>query len=154
MTISSISGQEKAVSPQEIAERRIEHTVRTRTKIAFRIAGLYGLCPQGIRMPLNEHESIDSGPICVTLDTEADPASNIGMLDFEKGSLTVRYGIQAVFPGLFELVTSGRFDTTLLNPVRGVATDECTLTDDHSGWRALGCLELLPGSVWAGAAGG
>ena len=154
MTISSITGEEKAVSPQEIAARREEHAVKPRTRVAFRVAGLYGLCMEGIRMPLNERESIDSGPISLTLDAESDPATNIGMVDFERGTLTVRYAIQAVFPGLFDLVTSRRFDTSLLNPVRGTATDECTLTDDHSGWRALGCLELLPGSLWAGAQGG
>jgi len=54
----------------------------------------------------------------------------------------------AVFPGLYRLITSGRFDTSLLNPIRANGTDECSLTADYSGWRALGCLRFLPGSLW------
>jgi len=71
----------------------------------------------------------------------------------ERGKLTVRYGGQLVFPGLYELVMGGRFDPGLLHPVRGVATDDCTLTPDLTGWRADGRLQFLPGSIWAGAHG-
>jgi hypothetical protein len=122
--------------------------------VSFRIHALYGLCSSGIRMPLNEHESIDSGSICVTIDPDADSSSNSGVVNFEKGRLRVKYGAQMVFPGLHELVTTGRYDPSLLHPVRAVATDECTLTEDRSGWHALGCLDFLPGSIWAGAGGG
>lgn len=52
------------------------------------------------------------------------------------------------------MLTSGGHDPSLLNPIRAVATDRCTLTPDLSGWRALGCLDFLPGSYWAGAEGG
>lgn len=122
--------------------------------VSFRIHGLYGLCPKGARMPLNEDESIDSGPICVTIDPDGDSSSNAGVVDFQRGRLRVKYGAQMVFPGLHELVTSGRYHPSLLHPVRAVATDECTLTEDRSGWHALGCLDFLPGSIWAGAGGG
>jgi hypothetical protein len=119
----------------------------------FGLRALYGLSPSSIRLPLNERESIDSGQVCVTIDPDADPSCNVGLIDYERGKLTVRYGGQLVFPGLYELVTGGRFDPGLLHPVRGVATDDCTLTSDLSGWRADGRLQFLPGSIWAGAHG-
>lgn len=122
-------------------------------QVMFRLRALYGLSPGSIRLPLNETESIDSGQICVTMDPDADPSCNLGIIDYGRGRLTVRYGGQLVFPGLYDLVTEGRHDPGLLHPVRGVATDECTLTPDLSGWHALGSLEFLPGSVWAGATG-
>lgn len=59
-----------------------------------------------------------------------------------------------LFPGLYELIRRGGHDPSLLNPVRVTATDECRLEEDFSGWHALGCLEFLPGSIWAGASGG
>ena len=152
--MTNIATEEKKVSREDIEDRQERHARKLPTRVAFRLAGLYGLSPNSLRFPLSEREAIESGQVCVTLDAEADPAANIGMIDFERGTLTVRYGVQAVFPGLFELVTSGKYDPSLLNPVRGVATDECTLNEDHTGWRALGCLELLPGSLWAGAKGG
>jgi|SRR5579864_5599212 len=127
---------------------------RSAEQVAFRIQGLYGLSMQGMRMPLNKTEEIESGQVCVTIDPDADSSSNLGIVDFERGRLRVKYGAQMVFPGLYELVTTGRFDPSLLHPVRAVATDECTLTEDRSGWHALGCLDFLPGSIWAGATGG
>jgi hypothetical protein len=124
-----------------------------RQQVMFGLRALYGLSPSTIRLPLNERESIDSGQVCVTIDPEADPSCNMGLIDFERGKLTVRYGGQLVFPGLYELVMGGRFDPGLLHPVRGVATDDCTLTPDLAGWRADGRLQFLPGSIWAGAHG-
>jgi hypothetical protein len=59
-----------------------------------------------------------------------------------------------VFPGLVELIARKQFEPSLLNPVRAIATDEFTMTDDQTGFRAMGCLEILPGSVWAGTEGG
>lgn len=123
-------------------------------QVMFRVRALYGLSRQSIQIPLNETEAIKSGQVCVTIDPDADPSSNIGVIDYDQGKLTVRYGIHAVFPGLYQLITRRKHDPSLLNPVRVVATDECTLTPDLSGWRALGCLEFLPGSIWAGAGGG
>jgi hypothetical protein len=76
------------------------------------------------------------------------------MVDFERRRLRVRYSVQLVFPGLYDLVTSGEHDTALLNPVRAVATDECEVAEDYSGWRALGRMDFLPGSMWSGAGGG
>jgi hypothetical protein len=66
----------------------------------------------------------------------------------------VRYSGQIVFPGLYHLVRGGGHDPSLLAPVKVTATDRCTLTPDLSGWHAVGCLEFMPGSYWAGAKGG
>ena len=137
---------------EAVAARR--HSEEPAQRVVFRVAALYGLAPNGITLPLNGSESIESGQVCMTLDPESDPTDSVGVIDYERGELTVRYAIHAVFPGLYELVTSGKHDPSLLNPVRAIATDKCTLTSDLSGWRALGCLEFLPGSYWAGAEGG
>ena len=118
----------------------------TSSRVAFKVQALYGLSYEGMRMPLSRSDSIDSGQICVTIDPEADSASNTGIVDFDQGELRVKYGAQMVFPGLHELVKAGRYHPSLLQPVRAVATDDCTLTGDNSGWHALGCLDFLPGS--------
>lgn len=123
-------------------------------RVAFSVTGLYGLSKHSILMPLGNEEAIDSGQVCLTIDPEADATQNVGIADFDEKRLTVRYGVQVVFPGMYRLVTQGGYDTSLLNPVRATATDECTMTDDMTGWRALGCLDFLPGSLWAGAEGG
>ena len=147
---------------EPVADRTRSSTVATpahgtlteaRQQVMFGLRALYGLSPSSIRLPLNERESIDSGQVCVTIDPDADPSCNMGLIDYERGKLTVRYGGQLVFPGLYELVMGGRFDPGLLHPVRGVATDDCTLTADMTGWRADGRLQFLPGSIWAGAHG-
>ncbi len=140
------------VSVDEIEARRAlpEPTQR----VAFQVAGLYGVSRDGVRMPLNRQESIDSGPVTITLDPEAPPSGNFGIVDFEQRKLRVRYHVQAVFPGLYDLVTSGKHDSSLLNPVRATATDDCEVAEDYSGWRALGRMDFLPGSLWSGAGGG
>jgi hypothetical protein len=143
---------EPAISGAEIAERR-SHTEPTQ-RIIFRVAGLYGFCRDSVKLPVNRTESIDSGPVSLTLDPESDPSTNLGVIDYENCYLRVRYGVHAVFPGIHELVMSGKHDLGLLGPVRAVATDECKLSPDMTGWRALGCLDFLPGSIWAGASGG
>ena len=120
----------------------------------FSVSGLYGLSRESVRLPISETDFIDSGQICVTVDPDADASGNVGMVDFDRRYLRVRYGVQMVFPGLHELVTSGAHDLSLLSPPRAVATDDCTVTPDLSGWRALGCIDFLPGSLWAGAGGG
>src|SRR6202040_1125156 len=117
------------------------------------VSGLYGLCPEGVVVPLGAASPINSGPVAVTIDPDADPSCNLGMIDFAENKLKVRYGVQAVFPALYDLVISGDHDRGLLNPVRIVATDDCTLTPNLMGWRALGCLDFLPGSAWSGAGG-
>src|SRR5689334_11148803 len=122
------------LSIEEIEARRA--LPEPTNRVVFRIAGLYGICRDGVRMPLSREESIDSGPICLTLDPESPPHTNFGIVDYEKKHLRVRYNVQAVFPGLFDLVTSGRHDRSLLHPVRATATDDCEVADDLSGWRA------------------
>lgn len=122
-------------------------------RVIFKVDELYGLS-EGARFPLNETDSIDTGQVTLTMDPNSDPSANIGMVDFEDRTMRVRYGVQAVFPGMHDLVLKGQHDLGLLGPIRAIATDECTLTPDLSGWRALGCLEMLPGSLWSGAKGG
>jgi len=129
-------------------------TPRLAGRVLFRVSNLYGLSQESVRLPLNDTESIESGQVCVTIDPDADASSNLGLIDYQEGRLKVRYGVQVVFPGLYRLVTAGDHDPVLLNPIRAIATDECTLTEDLTGFRALGCLEFLPGSLWAGADGG
>jgi hypothetical protein len=148
----SLLTDERVLTIEQITARRRD--VKEIERVVFGVRALYGLSRQSITLPLNERDSIESGQICITIDPDADPASNVGTIDFDAGKLKVRYGAQAVFPGLFTLVTEGKYSPSLLHPVRVVATDECTLTPDLSGWRALGCLDFLPGSIWAGATGG
>jgi hypothetical protein len=124
------------------------------SQVTFGVVGLYGLSDGSVQLPLNETECIDSGQVCITLDPHGAPAGNVGSIDFRRERLIVRYDGQLVFPGLYDLVTRRQFDAELLNPVRVTATDECVLLPDLSGWRAEGCLEFLPGSIWANASGG
>jgi hypothetical protein len=141
-----------SLTVEELDRRRAEPEPATR--VVFRVAGLYGISREGMRMPLSPDEAIDSGQVVLMIDPEAAPAANIGVADFGRLALRVRYGVQGVFPGLHDLVLSGRHDPSLLAPVRAVATDDCTVEPDLSGWHAQGCLEFLPGSMWSGAKGG
>lgn len=140
------------ITPEEIEQRR-SHPEPTE-KVLFRVAGLYGYTDKSAAMPVSRTEAIESGPVTITLDPVADPLHNMGMIDFERRYLRVRYGIHAVFPGIHELVMSGKHDLSLLGPVRAIATDECKVTEDLQGWQALGCLDFLPGSIWSAAGGG
>lgn len=151
MTTSTQFPAELEISPEDIEERR--QIPQPTERVIFRVAGLYGLSKESVPFPVSQTESIDSGPVSVTLDPE-NTTSNIGMIDYGRCYLRVSYGVHAVFPGMHELVMSGKHDLSLLGPVRAVATDECQVTPEMTGWRALGCLDFLPGSLWAGASGG
>jgi hypothetical protein len=140
------------LTPDVIAAR--SNAVQMHDRVIFAVKALYGLSRQSIRVPLNESEGIESGQVCTTIDPEADETANIGVINFAAGTLRVRYGVQIVFPGLFRLVNEEKFEPSLLDPVRATATDDCSVEPDHSGWHAMGCLEFLPGSPWAGASGG
>lgn len=142
------------LTTEEIATRRLEQQESTVERVTFGVKALYGLSRQSVSLPINDSQAIESGQVCVTVDADADQLGNIGSVDFGAGTLKVRYAVQAVFPGLYELLRSGRHDPALLAPVRMVATDDCVLTGDMKGWHALGCLDFLPGSIWAGASGG
>lgn len=142
------------ILPGEEIDIRRDEPEESVQQVMFRVTALYGLSRESIRLPLSKRDSIESGQICLTIDPDADPASNIGFIDYRQGLLKVTYNAQWVSPGLFQLITEGKHDPSLLNPVRVTATDECTLEPDLSGWHALGCLDFLPGSIWAGAAGG
>lgn len=152
MSVATYGDVPPEVSESDIEERRSH--AEPAQRIIFRVAGLYGFSKESVDLPLSHTEKIESGPVAITLDPEADPGGNLGLVDFDARYLRVRYNIHAVFPGIHTLVTSGKHDLSLLGPVRAVATDECTLTPDLTGWRALGCLDFLPGSIWAGASGG
>jgi hypothetical protein len=141
-----------AVSADEIAARRLREEPTDR--VVFRVAGLYGVSTNSVPFPVSATESIDSGPVSITLDPESGASGNVGIIDFDRRYLRVRYNVHAVFPGLHQLVISGKHDLSLLGPVRATATDECAVTEDMTGWRALGCMDFLPGSLWAGASGG
>jgi hypothetical protein len=141
-----------AVSQAEIAQRRLE--AQPAERVVFRVAGLYGVSTHSARFPVSPTESVDSGVVSITLDPESAGAGNVGIMDFERRYLRVTYNIHAVFPGMHQLVMSGDHDLSLLGPVRATATDECAVTEDYTGWRALGCMDFLPGSLWAGASGG
>lgn len=122
-------------------------------RVVFAVEGLYGLSP-GTTFPLNEHETIETGPMTMSADPEAHSNVSLGVVDFNEFKMRVRYAAQIVFPALHDLVMSGNHELSLLRPIRATATDECTVSDDLSGWRALGCMEVLPGSLWSGAKGG
>ncbi|HET6211531.1 MAG TPA: hypothetical protein VFE14_01525 [Micromonosporaceae bacterium] len=141
-----------AVTPEEITARRMrEHPT---DKVVFRVAGLYGVSTHSVPFPVSATDAVDSGVVSITQDPETHGSGNVGIIDFERRYLRVTYNIHAVFPGLHKLVMSGKHDLDLLGPVRATATDECAVTEDMSGWRALGCMDFLPGSMWAGASGG
>jgi hypothetical protein len=151
MTITQQFPAELDISAEQIDSRR--RTPEPTQRVIFRVAGLYGLSTESVPFPISQTESIESGPVSVTIDPE-NLSSNIGVIDYDRCYLRIRYGIHAVFPGMHKLVMSGNHDLSLLGPVRAVATDECRVTPDLTGWRALGCLDFLPGSLWAGASGG
>jgi len=142
------------LSEDILADRRTSQLETVPDRVMFRPTALYGLSKESVDLPISEVDSVESGQICITTDPDSESGSNLGIIDFEKGKIHVRYGIQCVFPGLVELIARKQFDPSLLNPVRALATDECTMTDDQTGFRAMGCLEILPGSVWAGTEGG
>jgi len=143
---------EAVLTMEDIDQRRTQP--KDLRRVTFGVSDLYGLSRHSIQLPLGDGASVESGQMCVTIDPDAAPGANMGIAEFDEQRLVVRYGVQAVFPGLFQLVTEGRYDPELLNPVRATATDECTLNEGLTGWRAFGCLDFLPGSPWAGAEGG
>jgi hypothetical protein len=140
------------VSPEAVATRRLAPEPTER--VAFQVRSLYGFSDKSVKVPLGNGHSIDSGTVALTLDPEASADSNFGIIDFERMKLRVRYSVQLMFPGLYDLVQRREYDSNLLNPARAVATDDCELADDYSGWRALGRMDFLPGSLWSGAGGG
>lgn len=151
MTTTPTFPAELEITPEDIDTRR--KVPEPTDRVIFKVAGLYGLSKESVPFPISKNEFIETGPVSVTLDPENSTA-NLGMIDYERCYLRIRYGVHAVFPGMHELVMSGKHDLSLLGPVRAVATDECQVTPEMTGWRALGCLDFLPGSLWAGASGG
>jgi len=139
------------LTPELLASRR---NAPPGSQVVFSLKAIYGLSPRSYQFPINERESIESGQISISADPDVDPSFNIGVIDYDRLKLKVRYGVQIVFPGLWKMVTEGNHDPSLLNPVRAMATDTCTVTEDLRGWHALGLLQFLPGSIWAGAEGG
>jgi hypothetical protein len=151
MTTPPTFPEELEITPEDIDSRR--KIPEPTQRVIFRVAGLYGVSKESAQFPISKTESIDTGPVSITLDPENSTA-NLGMIDYDRCYLRIRYGVHAVFPGMHKLVMGGNHDLSLLGPVRAVATDECQVTPEMTGWRALGCLDFLPGSLWAGASGG
>jgi len=123
-------------------------------QVTFYVTKLYGISTHSVEMPINKTSGLESGQVCLTIDPDVSSAGNIGVIDYAKSRLDVRYSAQIVFPGLYKLITDGGYDPQLLAPIQAVATDRCTLAPDMTGWHAVGCLEFLPGSYWSGAQGG
>lgn len=123
-------------------------------RVMFRISGLSGLVREQPQIPVSPTETIDSGPVVMTLDPEADASGNLGVADFAACTIRMRNSLQFVFGGLYEVAKSGDYDRALLNPPRGISTSDAKINPDYSGWEAQTCLDFLPGSMWSGAGGG
>lgn len=146
------AAQLDSVSPDAVAARR--RAPEPTTKVAFQLKSLYGFSDHSVKVPLGRDKCIDSGTVALTLDPEAAADGNFGVIDFDLTKLRVRYSVQLMFPGLYDLVQSKEYDSSLLNPARAIATDDCEISEDYDGWRALGRMDFLPGSLWSGAGGG
>ncbi len=123
-------------------------------QVLFRVTSLYGISQYGMGLPVNGSESIETGPITITLDPDGEKSCNLGIMNLESGRMKVRYGIQAVFPALHQLLAQETEENALLNPPRAVSNNTCTLFDDGKGFLAQGLVEFLPGSLWSGTKGG
>jgi len=141
-----------SVSPDAVAARR--RAPEPTTKVAFQLKSLYGFSDHSVKVPLGRDQFVDSGTVALTLDPEAAADGNFGVIDFDRTKLRVRYSVQLMFPGLYDMVQSKEYDSNLLSPARAIATDDCEISEDYSGWRALGRMDFLPGSLWSGAGGG
>ena len=118
---------------------------RTDQRVMFRVASLWGFSEHGLQLRLSDSEVIDTKELYSTLDPHADPDSNVGVVDFERNTLSVRYGFQVVCPHLYETVIEYGLDPALLIPMRVLNAEECTLNPDLAGWQAKGVTETLPG---------
>ncbi len=123
-------------------------------QVLFRVTSLYGISKTGIRLPINRSKSIETGPITITLDPDSEKSCNLGIMNLESGRMKVRYGIQVVFPALYQLLSQETEENALLNPPRAVSNNTCTLFDDGKGFSAQGAVDCLPGSLWSGTKGG
>lgn len=123
-------------------------------RLMFRMAGLWGFTRQSIQVPVSTTKSVDSGTALMMLDPETDASANVGVADFKENKIRMRYGVQLVFTGLHELVKSGEYDRSLLDPPRGISITDARINPDYDGWEAQSCVDFLPGSMWSGAGGG
>ena len=122
--------------------------------VLFRVTSLYGISESGMRLPINRAESIETGPITITLDPDTDKGCNLGIMNLDSDRMNVRYGIQAVFPALQRLLAEETQENALLNPPRAVSNNSCVLFDDGMGFSAQGGVEFLPDALWSGTKGG
>ena len=123
-------------------------------QVLFRVTSLYGISKSGMELPINKSETIETGPLTITLDPDSETSCNLGIMNLESGRMKVRYGIQIVFPALHQLLAQETEENALLNPPRAVSNNTCTLFDDGKGFLAQGAVEFLPGSLWSGTKGG
>ncbi len=132
----------------------VEPRTQEGNQVLFRVTSLYGISKTGMKLPINRSESIETGPITITLDPDSEKSCNLGIMNLESGRMKVRYGIQVVFPALHQLLVQETEENALLNPPRAVSNNSCTLFDDGKGFLAQGAVEFLPGSLWSGTKGG
>ena len=132
----------------------VEPRTQEGNQVLFRVTSLYGISKTGMKLPINRSESIETGPITITLDPDSEKSCNLGIMNVESGRMKVRYGIQTVFPALHQLLSQETEENALLNPPRAVSNNTCTLFDDGKGFLAQGVVEFLPGSLWSGTKGG
>jgi len=132
----------------------VEPRTQEGNQVLFRVTSLYGISKTGMKLPINRSESIETGPITITLDPDSEKSCNLGIMNLDSGRMKVRYGIQTVFPALHQLLAQETEENALLNPPRAVSNNSCTLFDDGKGFLAQGVVEFLPGSLWSGTKGG
>ena len=132
----------------------VEPRTQEGNQVLFRVTSLYGISKTGMKLPVNRSESIETGPITITLDPDSEKSCNLGIMNLDSGRMKVRYGIQTVFPALHQLLSQETEENALLNPPRAVSNNTCTLFDDGKGFLAQGVVEFLPGSLWSGTKGG
>jgi hypothetical protein len=130
------------------------HDEELAQRLMFRVTGLWGFNQENVSVPVSTTKSVDSGRALMMLDPETDASANVGVADFGENKIRMRYGVQLVFEGLHELVRSGEYDRSLLDPPRGIAITDARINPDYAGWEAQSCVDFLPGSVWSGAGGG
>jgi len=119
------------------------------TQIVVRPQTLIGTSDQSLTLPLPDGGSVEVGRVTVALDRITDEHDG-GVADLTNGEFQVSFGVQVQAPGLYDLVTKHGFDPTSVGPVRAIASWQGRYTTDGE-LDAVAHVEILPGSLWAGA---
>ncbi len=59
-------------------------------QVLFRVTSLYGISKSGMELPINRSESIETGPITITLDPDSEKSCNLGIMNLESGRRPIR----------------------------------------------------------------